>query len=148
LDPFDPSGRDSLPRIVEMPLSSESRWADWARRDRPHWSWDAFVIAPAHRDDVTAVRPRFRAAHDFGEPGDPSRDLDVLAIGTTERDVLLEVAEQLGRLLHREVNVTRISPTDWDAGEDPFVRTLRSRPLIPIPVRGDGPEGDRETTGE
>jgi DNA-binding transcriptional ArsR family regulator len=115
-------------------------------------TYGPIAILPDILDGVGGVREVYVygswAARRAGEPGDPPRDLYVLVIGTTERDVLLEVAEQAGRLLHREVNVTRISPTDWDAGEDPFVRTLRSRPLIPIPVRGDGPEGDGETTGE
>lgn len=35
-----------------------------------------------------------------------------------------------GRRLHREVNITRIAPAVWDAGEDSFVRTLTSRPLV------------------
>jgi DNA-binding transcriptional ArsR family regulator len=81
------------------------------------------------------------AARRVGELGDPPRDLDVLVVGSAARDVLLEVGEQASRRLHREVNVTRIAPKVWDAGEDPFVRTLKSRPLIPVPLRGGEPEG-------
>lgn len=78
------------------------------------------------------------AARRAGEPGDPPRDVDVLVVGSTAREVLLDVGEQAGRRLHREVNVTRIAPKVWDAGEDPFVRTLKSRPLIPVPLVEDG----------
>lgn len=81
------------------------------------------------------------AARRVGEPGDPPRDLDVLVVGSAARDVLLEVGEQASRRLHREVNVTRIPPKVWDAGEDPFVRTLKSRPLVPVPLREGEPEG-------
>jgi predicted nucleotidyltransferase len=81
------------------------------------------------------------AARRAGEPGDPPRDVDVLVVGSTPREVLLAVGERAGRRLHREVNVTRVAPKVWDAGEDPFVRTLKSRPLIPVPLREDGQEG-------
>ncbi|HET9655460.1 MAG TPA: helix-turn-helix domain-containing protein [Kineosporiaceae bacterium] len=80
------------------------------------------------------------AARRAGEPGDPPRDVDVLVVGATPRDVLLELGERAGRRLHREVNVTRVAPKVWDAGEDPFVRTLKSRPLIPVPLVEDGQE--------
>jgi hypothetical protein len=40
--------------------------------------------------------------------------------------------------LHREVNISRISPAAWDGGEDAFVQTLTSRPLVPIAISGDG----------
>jgi DNA-binding transcriptional ArsR family regulator len=78
------------------------------------------------------------AARRSGEPGDPPRDLDMVVVGSTPRDVLAELGERAGRRLHREVNVTRISPKVWDAGDDPFVRTLKSRPLIPISLEEAG----------
>lgn len=80
------------------------------------------------------------AARRAGEPGDAPRDLDVVVVGSPPREVLLEVGEQASRRLHREVNVIRVAPKVWDAGEDPFVRTLKSRPLIPI----SPPEDEQE----
>jgi hypothetical protein len=41
-------------------------------------------------------------------------------------------ADEATRRLHREVNITRVSPEVWDRGEDLFVKTLRSRPLVSI----------------
>jgi DNA-binding transcriptional ArsR family regulator len=78
------------------------------------------------------------AARRLGEPGDPPRDLDVVVVGSTPRDVLVELGERAGRRLHREVNITRVSPKVWDAGDDPFVRTLKSRPLVPITLEESG----------
>jgi AraC-like DNA-binding protein len=72
------------------------------------------------------------AARRLGEPGDPPRDIDVVVIGTAARDELLDAGERASRLLHREVNITRIPPVVWDTGQDPFVKTLTSRPLVPV----------------
>src|ERR1700730_3403119 len=43
--------------------SNDARCAAWPRRARAHWSWEALVIDPAHRDDESAVISRLRAAH-------------------------------------------------------------------------------------
>lgn len=72
------------------------------------------------------------AARRLGEPGSQPRDIDVVVIGTTTRDQLLAAGERASRTLHREVNVVRVPPDVWDAGEDPFVRTLTSRPLVAV----------------
>jgi AraC-like DNA-binding protein len=90
--------------------------------------------------DVLATVPGIREAHIYGswaarrlgEPGAPPRDIDVAVIGTPARDLLLDAGERASLLLHREVNLTRIAPSVWDAGQDPFVKTLTSRPLVPI----------------
>jgi AraC-like DNA-binding protein len=101
--------------------------------------------------DVLAALPGIRdayiygswAARRLGEPGEPPRDIDVAVIGTAARDLLLDSGERASRLLHREVNLTRIPPGVWDAGQDPFVKTLTSRPLVPIRLpRPSGPATD------
>jgi DNA-binding transcriptional ArsR family regulator len=70
------------------------------------------------------------AARRLGEPGPAPRDLDVVVIGSPTRAQLADASLVAGRRLHREVNITRIAPAVWDAGDDPFVRTLTSRPLV------------------
>ncbi len=45
---------------------------------------------------------------------------------------LAEAGSAAGKRLHREVTLTRISPEVWDAGDDLFVRTLTSRPLVRV----------------
>jgi hypothetical protein len=52
--------------------------------------------------------------------------------------VLVELGELAGQRLHREVNITRVAPKVWDADDDPFVRTLKSRPLVPLTLEGSG----------
>jgi DNA-binding transcriptional ArsR family regulator len=88
--------------------------------------------------DVLASLPGIReasiygswAARRLGEPGAPPRDIDVVVVGRTPRADLLDAAERASQRLHREVNITRITPQVWDVGHDPFVKTLTSRPLV------------------
>lgn len=78
------------------------------------------------------------AARRRGEPGAAPRDIDVVVVGTTSRDRLFDAGERATRCLHREVNIMRISPGVWDARQDPFVKTLTTRPLVPIRLTADG----------
>jgi len=80
------------------------------------------------------------AARRLGEPGAAPRDVDVVVVGDATRAALAAAGDDATRRLHREVNITRVTPTVWDLGEDLFVRTLKSRPLVPIPfdqVKGE-----------
>jgi len=74
------------------------------------------------------------AARRLGEPGPAPHDVDVMVIGRPTREELTRAGEEAGKRLHREVNITRITPEVWDARQDPFVRTLTSRPLVPVPL--------------
>lgn len=116
-------------------------------------TYGPLAVMPDVLAGLPGVREAFMygswAARREGEPGAAPRDLDVLVVGSTPRDALVEAGEQAGRRLHREVNVTRISPKIWGAGEDPFVRTLKSRPLVPIVLDQIEPQPGRErATGQ
>jgi AraC-like DNA-binding protein len=101
--------------------------------------------------DILSSLPGIREAHIYGswaarrlgEPGEAPRDIDVVVIGAVAvaQDDLLDAGERASRLLHREVNITRIPPAVWDEGQDPFVKTLTSRPLVPIQL--PRPEHDK-----
>jgi hypothetical protein len=99
-------------------------------------TYGPFVVLPSVLADVPGVREAFIygswAARRLGEPGTAPRDLDVVVIGEAIRAFLGAAADEATRRLHREVNITRVSPEVWDRGEDLFVKTLRSRPLVPI----------------
>jgi DNA-binding transcriptional ArsR family regulator len=102
------------------------------------------VVLPDVLAGLPGVRQAFIygswAARRRGEPGGAPRDIDVVVVGTTPRGRLAEAAEDATRRLHREVNISRISPAIWDAGEDPFVKTLTSRPLVPLAMTDNGRE--------
>lgn len=110
------------------------------------------VVLPQILAGVDGVREAFVygswAARRMGEAGPAPRDLDVVVVGSTTRSQLAEASLEAGRRLHREVNITRIAPAVWDAGEDPFVRTLTSRPLVRLdlePARTDARDRSRQT---
>jgi predicted nucleotidyltransferase len=77
------------------------------------------------------------AARYAGQEGHPPADLDVLVIGTPDRDALDDAAQRAGARLAREVNVTIRSADWWHSGDDGFHAEVTRRPLVPIPV----PEG-------
>jgi len=79
------------------------------------------------------------AARYAGEEGPPPRDIDVLVIGAADDDDLADAARVAERRLGREVNVHRVSTRAWRSGNDPFLTSVRARPLYPIGFSG----GDR-----
>ena len=76
------------------------------------------------------------AARYAGQDGRPPADLDVLVIGTPDRDALDDAAQRAGARLAREVNVTIRSADWWHSGDDGFHAEVTRRPLVPIPVQG------------
>jgi DNA-binding transcriptional ArsR family regulator len=74
------------------------------------------------------------AARYRGEPGPIPVDVDVLVIGTPAPDDLDDAAEQAQQTLRRPVNIRRIRPEIWAQADpaDPFLRSVRSRPLVDI----------------
>jgi DNA-binding transcriptional ArsR family regulator len=78
------------------------------------------------------------AARQAGEAGPPPRDVDVLVVGDADDDDLADVALAAERRLGREVNIHRVSAKTWRSpGGDPFLTSVRSRPLYPIVEHGD-----------
>jgi hypothetical protein len=76
------------------------------------------------------------AARHAGEPGPVPGDVDVLVVGTADRDDLEDAARTAQDRLGRPVNVRRVSPAAWaDANPDnAFLASVRQRPLIELPL--------------
>src|SRR5438128_1450508 len=72
------------------------------------------------------------AARYLGESGPQPRDVDVLVLGDVNRDEAFEAAMRAERKLGRPVNVTVRSAERWREGTDPFLRQLKSRPLVHV----------------
>jgi hypothetical protein len=74
----------------------------------------------------------------MGEPGPVPRDIDVLVVGRADRDDLDKVAQVAQDRLGRPVQVRRVSPAAWAESDpaDPFLASVRQRPLIQIPHVG------------
>ncbi|MBA3744948.1 hypothetical protein [Sporichthya sp.] len=90
--------------------------------------------------DLVATLPGVEAAYIYGswaarylgENGPVPRDVDVLIVGTTGRDLIEDMARLAEARLGREVNATRVSPDDWAQAGSAFVTTIRSRPLVAL----------------
>jgi hypothetical protein len=78
------------------------------------------------------------AARYAGEPGPVPHDIDVLVVGAADADDLFDTARTAERRLGREVNVRQVSPDSWRSSADnPFLTSVRTRPLFPIDLRRD-----------
>ena len=72
------------------------------------------------------------AARYEGEAGRPPADLDLLVIGSPDRDELDDAAQRATGRLAREVNVTIRSPAWWRDGTDGFHADITRRPLVSL----------------
>jgi DNA-binding transcriptional ArsR family regulator len=74
------------------------------------------------------------AARFEGETGPVPNDVDVLVIGTADRDVLDDVANEAQRILGRPVNMRRVQPRHWADPPvgDAFLESVRNRPLVAL----------------
>ena len=78
------------------------------------------------------------AARYAGEAGPPPRDVDVLVVGDADEDDLADAARAAEGRLGREVNIHRVPAAAWlSHTDDPFLASVRSRPLYPIVGPGD-----------
>jgi DNA-binding transcriptional ArsR family regulator len=76
------------------------------------------------------------AARYQGEPGPVPKDVDVLVVGPADEDDLFAAARQAEQRLGREVNIHRVTPEAWRRrGNDPFLTSVRARPLVPLKER-------------
>lgn len=72
------------------------------------------------------------AARYRGEPGPAPADIDLLIVGSPDRDDLYEVTQEASRLLNRAVNPVIISAKRWTTSDDGFIVELRTRPRVPV----------------
>jgi DNA-binding transcriptional ArsR family regulator len=78
------------------------------------------------------------AARYHGEQGPPPRDLDVVVVGDADDDDLFDAARTAEGQLGREVNIHRVAARAWqEPGEDPFLTSVRARPLVPLDLGRD-----------
>ncbi|HET9896322.1 MAG TPA: nucleotidyltransferase domain-containing protein [Streptosporangiaceae bacterium] len=92
--------------------------------------------------DLLAAQPGVRAAFIYGswaarysgEPGPVPGDVDVLVVGTADRDDLDDVARAAQERLGRPVDVRRVLPASWARAEpgNAFLASVRQRPLVEL----------------
>jgi hypothetical protein len=78
------------------------------------------------------------AARYLGEPGPIPDDVDVLVVGTADPDDLDEIARAAQNRLGRPVDIRRVRPAAWTSPDpaDPFLASVRERPLVELHVPG------------
>jgi len=80
------------------------------------------------------------AARYLGEPGPAPADIDVLVVGSPDRDDLYDATQDAERVLNREVNAVVISPQRWSSAEDGLIVELRSRPRVRVLPQHERPD--------
>jgi len=78
------------------------------------------------------------AARYLGEPGEAPHDLDLLVVGTPQRNAIARLSRDLERELGIEVNPTIVSVDDWKHKRTGFLRSLADSPLVEIGLGNDG----------
>jgi predicted nucleotidyltransferase len=79
------------------------------------------------------------AARYSGEPGPDPQDIDLVVVladeadRSTIEDDLVTAGDELGR----QVNPVLVTERDWADTPSPFLRTVRGRPLVRLPVTQD-----------
>jgi len=79
------------------------------------------------------------AARRAGQPGPDPVDVDVIIIGAPDREGVRSALRPLEAHLDRHIDPTIVTPDRWADEDDPFVATVRERPLVPVlgqPVPG------------
>lgn len=77
------------------------------------------------------------AARYLGQPGRRANDIDVLVIGSPDRDDVDDAAERAERSLGLPVSATVRSRSDWSAGRDTFIQEVKRRPLVVVLAADD-----------
>lgn len=78
------------------------------------------------------------AARYLGEEGRAPNDIDVLVIGDADRDAVDDASDRAEARIGVPVQATVRSRAQWSSSREPFIREVRSRPLVSVLV-DDGP---------
>lgn len=67
-----------------------------------------------------------------GEPGPLPQDVDVMVIGTADVGDIRTAEDNASRTLGRDVNVSVLTPGEWDSSQTGFVAHLKSEPRVEL----------------
>lgn len=77
------------------------------------------------------------AARYLGQPGRAPNDIDVLVIGSPDRDAVDDAAERAERTIRLPVQATVRTRAQWEVESESFIKEVRSRPLVLVLVAND-----------
>ncbi len=67
-----------------------------------------------------------------GEPGPLPQDVDLMIIGTADVGEIRAAADHASRKLGRDVNVSVLTPDEWDSSKTGFVSHVKAEPLVEL----------------
>jgi hypothetical protein len=67
-----------------------------------------------------------------GEPGPLPQDIDLMVIGNSDVSEVRAEADLASRTLGRDVNVTVLTPDEWDRSSNGFIAHLKAEPLVDL----------------
>jgi predicted nucleotidyltransferase len=67
-----------------------------------------------------------------GEPGPPPNDVDVVVVGTPDRRALRRANARLEERLGVPVQITVVTPKEWDAKSSGFLADVQQRPHLTV----------------
>jgi hypothetical protein len=67
-----------------------------------------------------------------GEAGPLPQDIDLMVVGTADVNTVRGKADLGSRILGRDVNVTVLSPAEWDTASSGFIAHLKAGPLVEL----------------
>lgn len=70
-----------------------------------------------------------------GEAGPLPEDIDLLVIGSGNVSEIREEADIATRKLGRDVNVTVLTPAEWDAADNGFIAHVKDGPLVELDLK-------------
>jgi hypothetical protein len=70
------------------------------------------------------------ASRYHGDRGSSPNDIDVLIVGSADRDDVYEAAGRAQLRVGREVNPVVVSSARWLSATDPLMRDIRAKPLV------------------
>ena len=81
-------------------------------------------------------------------PGPPPRDLDVLVIGTPDRQAVYDAADRAERTLAMPVNPVIRTASAWQAATDPLLAQIHASPYLIVLEPDDDPAGSSSPANE
>jgi DNA-binding Lrp family transcriptional regulator len=72
------------------------------------------------------------AARYLGQNGDFPHDIDIVIVGSPDRDVVTEKLVDAMRTIGQDVQVVFRSPASWKDARDAFTRTAKSGPMVEL----------------
>lgn len=70
-----------------------------------------------------------------GDAGPLPQDIDVLVIGSVDVDEIRAEADIATRKLGRDVNVTTLTPAEWESPQSGFIEHVKNGPLVDLDLQ-------------